>query len=171
MELAMRRFGHCVSLALVLLPSLALANGSADCRVTARFSSQGSIAKPLVEAISDAERELTLALYGFDNPELGAELLKLVRRNVIVRLKIDTARNAGKRIAKFIEDLQAGGVQVQTVTPNGRNHNKFAVIDGTRVVTGSYNWTLRSEGSWENLLILDCAELAKAYEAEWERIR
>jgi phosphatidylserine/phosphatidylglycerophosphate/cardiolipin synthase-like enzyme len=56
------------------------------------------------------------------------------------------------------------------VAPNGRNHNKFAVIDRKRVITGSYNWTLKSEGNWENLLILDCPELAKAYENEWERI-
>lgn len=171
MERAMRRFGCCFGLALVLLPLLALADESVDCRVTTRFPSQGSITKSVVEAIGDTKKQLTLALYGFDNSELGAELLKLAKRNVIVRLKVDTARNAGKRITRLIEELKAGGVQVQTVAPNGRNHNKFAVIDGTRVLTGSYNWTLKSEGSWENLLILDCAEVAKAYEGEWERIR
>jgi phosphatidylserine/phosphatidylglycerophosphate/cardiolipin synthase-like enzyme len=45
------------------------------------------------------------------------------------------------------------------------------VIDGRRVLTGSYNWTQKAETNWENLLIIDCPELAKSYEAEWEKIR
>jgi phosphatidylserine/phosphatidylglycerophosphate/cardiolipin synthase-like enzyme len=141
-----------------------------DCRVDARFSSQGSVGKAVTEAIGETKERLTLALYGFDNTDLGEELLKLVKKNVTVRLKVDTARSASKKIVKLIELLKAGGVQIQSVAANGRNHNKFAVIDGKRVLTGSYNWTLKSENNWENLLILDCPELAKAYESEWERI-
>jgi len=90
---------------------------------------------------------------------------------VAVRLKIDKNRSASKKIVALIDRLKAEGGEVQTVAPDGRNHNKFAVIDGKRVVTGSYNWTLKSEGNWENLLIIDCPELAKSYESEWERIR
>jgi phosphatidylserine/phosphatidylglycerophosphate/cardiolipin synthase-like enzyme len=144
---------------------------SFECRTRAQFSSQGSVGKAVIEAIRGTEERLTIALYGFDNAELGDELLKLVKKNVTVRLKIDTARSASKRIVNLIEQLKVGGVQVQTVAPNGRNHNKFAVIDGTKVLTGSYNWTLKSEGNWENVLMLECPELAKSYESEWDRIR
>jgi mitochondrial cardiolipin hydrolase len=97
-------------------------------------------------------------------------LLKLAKKNIAVRLRVDTARSASKKMVRLIEKLKAGGVQVQTVAPNGRNHNKFAVIDGRKVLTGSYNWTFKAESNWENLLILDCPELAKAYESEWQRI-
>ncbi len=141
-----------------------------DCRVAAKFSSQGSVGKAVTVAIRDTKERLTLALYGFDNSELGDELLKLVKKKVAVRVKVDSARSAGKKIVALLDKLKAGGVDVQTVAPNGRNHNKFAIIDGKRVLTGSYNWTLKAENNWENLVILDCPELAKAYEAEWERI-
>ncbi len=49
-------------------------------------------------------------------------------------------------------------------------HNKFAVMDGNVVATGSYNWTLHaSEGNDENLIIIRSGELAAEYEAEfWE---
>ena len=143
---------------------------SIDCRVNSRFSSQGSVGKTVTEAIRGAKERLTLALYGFDNMDLGDELLELVKKKVVVRVKIDTARSAGKKIVALLDKLKAGGVEIQSVAPNGRNHNKFAVIDGKRVLTGSYNWTLKAESNWENLLILDCPELAKAYESEWERI-
>lgn len=141
-----------------------------DCRVVSHFSSQGSVGKALIQALRGTSERLTLALYGFDNTELGDELLQLVKKKVVVRLKIDKARSASKKIVALIDKLEAGGVEIHTVAPNGRNHNKFAIIDGKRVLTGSYNWTLKSEGNWENLLILDCPELAKTYESEWERI-
>lgn len=149
----------------------AFAAESFECRTSARFSSQGSVGKAVIEAISGAKERVTIALYGFDNAELGDALLKLAKKNVVVRVKVDSDRSARAKIVKLIEALKAGGVQVQTVAPQGRNHNKFAVIDGTRVVTGSYNWTLKAEKNWENILILDCPELAKAYESEWEKIR
>ena len=161
----------CFGLMLVILAAPALAADSMGCRVNARFSSQGSVGKAVTEAIRDTKERLTLALYGFDNTDLGEELLKLVKKNVTVRLKVDTSRSASKKIVALIDKLKAGGVQVQSVAPDGRNHNKFAVIDGKRVLTGSYNWTLKSENNWENLLVLDCPELASAYQAEWERIR
>jgi len=147
-----------------------LAAESAVCRVDSRFSSQGSMGKTVIETIRESRQRLTLALYGFNNTDLGAELLKLAKDNVTVRLKIDAAKSTSKKVARLIEKLKAGGVQVETVAPHGRNHNKFAIIDGKRVITGSYNWTLKAETNWENLLILDCPELAIACESEWEKI-
>jgi phosphatidylserine/phosphatidylglycerophosphate/cardiolipin synthase-like enzyme len=166
----MKLLGPLLGLTFFVLPAIVAAD-SAACRVTPHFSSQGSVGKALTEAIRGTKERLTVALYGFDNTDLGDELLELVKKKVTVRLKIDKSRSARKKLVALIDRLKAGGVDVQTVAPNGRNHNKFAVIDGKRVLTGSYNWTLKSEGNWENLLILDCPELAKSYESEWERIR
>jgi phosphatidylserine/phosphatidylglycerophosphate/cardiolipin synthase-like enzyme len=157
-------------LALALFGVSLVGASAADCQVAAHFSSQGSIVKAVIESIRGVNERLTLALYGFDNSDLADELLQLVKKKVTVRVKVDTARSASKKIVALIDKLKAGGVEVQTVAPGGRNHNKFAIIDGKRVLTGSYNWTLKSESNWENLLVLDCPELAKAYESEWERI-
>lgn len=166
----MRNWMSGAVIALALLPALPSAGDSYDCRVQPQFSGQGSIGKSVRAAIGQSKERLTIALYGFDNFDLVAELLDLAKRKVSVRVKIDSARSSGKKIVKVIDQLRAGGVQVQTVAPDGRNHNKFAVIDGKRVLTGSYNWTLKAESNWENLLILDCPDLAQAYEREWERI-
>jgi mitochondrial cardiolipin hydrolase len=166
----MKKLIYITMITVGLLPAVTLSADSYDCRVQSQFSSQGSIGTNVREAIGQAKERLTLALYGFDNTELGEELLKLAKNHVTVRLKVDAKRSASKKITKLVEDLKAGGVQVQTVAPDGRNHNKFAVIDRKRVLTGSYNWTLKAESNWENLLILDCPDLAKAYESEWERI-
>lgn len=142
-----------------------------DCRVSPEFSSRDSLVQAVSESLRQAKQQVTLALYGFNNNDLAEELVKLAKKGVVVRVKIDTAKGAEKKTSALIGQLKSGGVEVRTVAPGGRNHNKFAVIDGTRVLTGSYNWTAKAESNWENLLILDCAELAKSYESEWEKIR
>ena len=45
-------------------------------------------------------------------------------------------------------------------------------FDGRYVVTGSFNWTENAERrNRENLVILDCPEMAQVFGAEWESIR
>ena len=141
-----------------------------DCRINPKFSSAESLAKAVTDSLTQAKQRVSLALYGFNNQNLAEELMKLAKRGVTVRLKIDTAKGAEKKTDALIARLKSAGVEVQTVAPGGRNHNKFAVIDGTRVLTGSYNWTAKAESNWENLSALDCTEAAKRYESEWEKI-
>jgi phosphatidylserine/phosphatidylglycerophosphate/cardiolipin synthase-like enzyme len=169
-KFALKYLAACICFCAFVTATTAVAAQAIDCRVTPQFSSQGSFGETVKEAIRGTKEQLTVAMYGFDNTELGDELLQLAKKGVRVRLKIDTARNGSKKIVTLINKLRGAGVVVQTVAPGGRNHNKFVIIDGKRVLTGSYNWTLRSERNWENLIILDCPELAKAYENEWERI-
>lgn len=149
----------------------ARASEGIPCQVTANFPSARSIGAALTQALRQARRQVTLALFGFNNAQLADELAKLARKGVVVRVKVDSAKSMEKKTAGVLDFLKAAGVQIQTVAPDGRNHNKFAVIDGKRVITGSYNWTLKAEKNWENLLFLDCPELARQYEEEWERIR
>ena len=51
-------------------------------------------------------------------------------------------------------------------------HNKVMVIDGARVITGSFNFTAAAQKSnAENLLVIDDGALAAEYKANWERRR
>ncbi len=50
-------------------------------------------------------------------------------------------------------------------------HNKFAVIDDSICLTGSYNWSESAElRNDENLLVLASPELAQAFDARFETI-
>ncbi len=159
----------------ILLHVVAAGSGRAGqgvaCQVTANFSGAGSIGAALTQALRQAQGQVTLALFGFNNTHLADELAELARKGVIVRVKVDSVKSAEKKAARVVEFLRRAGVQIQRVAPDGRNHNKFAFIDGQRVITGTYNWTLKAETNWENLLFLDCPDLAEQYEKEWERIR
>lgn len=146
------------------------ANEPVGCQVRAKFSSEGSLSDAVTAEIQQAKSKVLIALYGFNNPLLAESLIRVAKRGVAVKIKIDAAKGAEKRESRIIQQLRAAGVQVQTVAPDGRNHNKFALIDQNKVITGSYNWTIKAEGNWENLLFLDCPTLAQKYEEEWEKI-
>ncbi len=157
--------------AVVLVQSPAQGEELIDCQVKAFFPSGTKIGEALSKELGQAKKTLLIALYGFNNPALAEELTKLAQRGVNVRVKVDTAKGAEKKESKLMATLKAAGVSVQTVAADGRNHNKFAIVDDSRVITGSYNWTVKAESNFENLLVLNCPELAKQYIREWEAIR
>jgi hypothetical protein len=97
----MSRTRCCLALVFLLVPRSALAADTVDCQVTGRFSSQGSVGRAVTDAIRETKERLTIALYGFDNTDLGDELLKLAQKNIVVRLKVDTARSAGKKMVRL----------------------------------------------------------------------
>jgi phosphatidylserine/phosphatidylglycerophosphate/cardiolipin synthase-like enzyme len=143
-----------------------------DCKVRAVFSSQGSLGEAILSEIRQAKSNLSVALYGFNNVVMCNELVKLAKQGVNVRVKVDESKTLSKkRGVTVVSILKDAGISVQTVGQERRNHNKFIVIDEAKVITGSYNWTLRAEQNWENILILDCPALAQKYEREWEEIR
>jgi phosphatidylserine/phosphatidylglycerophosphate/cardiolipin synthase-like enzyme len=50
-------------------------------------------------------------------------------------------------------------------------HDKFLVIDGHQVETGSFNFTkAATERNAENALLIENAPLAARYAAEWRRL-
>jgi len=141
------------------------------CKTRPSFSSDGSLGEIVLRELRQSRSTVRLALYGFNNTTIAEELIRLAGRGISVRVKIDAEKSAEKRERQIIEMLRPAGIEVRAVAPDGRNHNKFAILDGATVITGSYNWTLKAERNWENLLILDCPELAKLYLQEWEKIR
>jgi phosphatidylserine/phosphatidylglycerophosphate/cardiolipin synthase-like enzyme len=50
-------------------------------------------------------------------------------------------------------------------------HNKFAVVDGTILLTGSYNWTASAfRESHENLVVTSERRLVAAFKTRFEKL-
>jgi phosphatidylserine/phosphatidylglycerophosphate/cardiolipin synthase-like enzyme len=59
------------------------------------------------------------------------------------------------------------GVPVAIDSKHGVAHDKVMIIDGERVITGSFNFTMEEHNA-ENLLVIDDADLAAKYTANWK---
>lgn len=142
-----------------------------ECRTLVRFSPHGGVAAAVVGEIARAATRIRVALYGLNHPDLVAALIEARERGVQVALKLDKVQSAGEGQKAAIARLRAAGVSADVSELSRLLHDKFAVIDGRRVITGSFNWTTQAEDRHrENILISDCEELARVYEEEWAEI-
>ena len=142
-----------------------------SCPVVVRFSPNGGAEKAVVETLRNAHTRVRAAIYGLTSPAIEAALGELARSGVDVELKTDRSQSAGWDQSTLLGRLRTAGVKVDVSRARWLLHDKFAVVDGRWVITGSFNWTVSAERrNRENVLILDCPSLAAAFEAEWESI-
>ena len=169
----------------MLLPlSVALPwSGKAEMMVQACFSPYGKCSAHILREIDQAKKELLIAVYAFTNNQLANALVQAKKRGVTVHVVVDREFDINNQNSKgkFFEAQKIplrrlsglkSGVQEKDA---GLMHQKFAVIDGRIIFTGSYNWTHAADSlNDENLLIFrDAGPLAEEYRKAflqlWER--
>jgi len=111
-------------------------------------------------------------MYAFTNPSLADVLIMTHARGIDVQMKTDYLQSSGKSQKEQIERLRKEGVPVEVSKLKRTQHNKFAVIDGLLVITGSHNWTLSAENkNVENAVFIQCAAVAEEFEERWKGIK
>lgn len=121
----------------------------------------------LTEAVSAAQTQVDVAIYNISYAPLVDALIAAHQRGVAVRLVLE----ADNAVRSAPEKLAGAGIAVQTDTAQGLMHNKFIIIDGKEVWTGSLNFTESgSRQDANNLIHLHSSQLAQAYSAEFEEM-
>lgn len=90
-------------------------------------------------------------------------------RGVKVRVITDDEKlhDAGSDIRK----LKSDGVPIKVDESEYHMHHKFAIFDGKKLLSGSYNWTRgAAENNHENFLITTEPKLVHEYAAEFEKL-
>lgn len=107
------------------------------------------------------------AFYSISSKRLAAKMIEAHRRGVDLRLVVER-RNA--RGAEF-DEITGAGIAVVSDTGRGLMHNKFAIIDGRTVWTGSYNLTENGVPKNNNNAIeIQSEELSRIFEAEFDEM-
>jgi len=130
--------------------------------IKAYFSPNGGCQEAVVAEINKAQKSINIAMYSFTSREIAQAVLTALERHVKVRIVLDKAqKNEHYSKSRY---LISKGVDIKYHLGPGLMHNKFSVIDGQEVLTGSFNWTASAEKrNDENLLILTDKELAEKY--------
>ncbi len=120
------------------------------------FSPKGEIENNIIAEIDAENVGLDFLAYGFNNPNIGNSVLRLLSRNLPVRGVEDTTETHGAQ-AQLKDQLTTAGAQVLIYNPSsGIQHNKILIFRGRRkVATGSFNFTTRAQlHNDENNIIL-----------------
>ncbi len=152
---------------------------SHSCEIRAFFSPSLELLESVIDELDNAEESISVCMYTFTNRKLAYSLINAKKRGVNIRVILDHKSNENNQYAKG-GFLMANGIKVKTVTglkaenPNdwdGIMHNKFAIIDGKILITGSLNWTASAIAkNYENILILKSCHVIEEYMEEFERL-
>lgn len=153
------------SKALALILCLLVLPAYAESRA---FFSPG-IKRVINAALDEAQESVDVAAYYFTERELATTLVALHGRGVKIRIFLDKSmKTEAYSKGKFFENK---GLEIRYDGHHEKMHHKFMIIDGTALITGSYNYTASAETrNAENILITDEKNLVAAYADEFERL-
>lgn len=151
---------------LVVLVALCSAAGADPApALEVHFSPNGGCAAQIIAIIHSAKLTVRQAAYAYTSVPIADAMIAAKRTGVDVQLVVDSAYAKGAQIQR----LRTAGVIVFVDAKHGIFHDKYTIVDGVDLETGSYNYTAAAERSnAENCLVVRrAAALAKSYTADW----
>ena len=125
-----------------------------------------NIRSEIISLLETASNEILIAMAWFTNRQLLDCLIQCLRRGVKVKLiLLDDIINHCDFGVDFNLFIMEKGSDFYLYPPSLKfMHNKFCIIDGKTVVTGSYNWTNYAETrNHENIVISTDSMLVREY--------
>ena len=126
------------------------------------FSPNGGCQQAVISEIRKATQTIDIAMYYLSSRDIAKALVRASENNVRVRIVLDQ----GQEIESASKSgyLIKQGVEIRYHLGFGLMHNKFAIIDGKSLITGSFNWTLTAEErNEENLLVINDEKTIERY--------
>jgi phosphatidylserine/phosphatidylglycerophosphate/cardiolipin synthase-like enzyme len=128
---------------------------------------RGGPEQALVEAIDAADASVEMAIYDLDLDNVRDALLRAHDRGLAVLLVVES----DNLDTPALHDLIAAGVPVVADGRSALMHDKFTVIDGGEVWTGSMNYTVNDAYFNDNNLIrLRDTAVAQVFAAEFDEM-
>lgn len=140
------------------------------------FSPDGSAEKLILTMINNAHQSIRVAAYAFTSPTISEALLKAKKRGVDVAVLVDhkqtiqmDTKGRGKAALNLLVNAK---IPVRTLNTRNTQHNKYMVIDGQHVQTGSFNYSAAAARyNYENVLVVrHHPTLAKHYLENWQQL-
>ena len=132
------------------------------------FAPEDSVEDHIVSEISSAKSYIDFATFTFTSIPISNEIMQKIQDGVKVKGIYET-RQASQYCT--YDTLKTAGADVIYDDNPKTMHDKFFVIDGQTVITGSYNPTKQANTeNDENLLIIKDSSIAKTYEGEFNKL-
>lgn len=133
------------------------------------FSPEDNAEHIIVKMIEKAESRIDFLSFVFTSAPIAEALIKKMKTGVKVRGVYDGsgAKGTGSQYVKLVLE----GADIRIRKGAGVMHNKVFIIDGKRVITGSYNFTkAASMKNDENIVVIGSYDAAEIFTAEFEKI-
>lgn len=121
----------------------------------------------IAQEIARAKESIYVQAYGLTSGIIVNQLIQAKHRGVKVQVLLDKS-NVSDKWSKMM-DLVNANVSVRIDKVSGIAHNKVIIIDGQKVITGSFNFTNAADKrNAENVIIINNKSVAKEYLNNWQ---
>lgn len=132
------------------------------------FSPDEKCDEHLVKVLNIAVASIDVAVYDINRPNIVQALIEKAK-TIPVRLIVDERQSRGSRSS--VPYLVETKVQVRFGHQRGIMHDKFALIDGAILETGSFNYTTHaSEANQENQFYSVDHDVFMQYQARFDKM-
>jgi phosphatidylserine/phosphatidylglycerophosphate/cardiolipin synthase-like enzyme len=142
------------------------AQAQAPAQIQIYFSPGDKPTTAIVETLKKAKKTIHVQAYSFTSAPIAEALREAHWRGVKCQVILDKSQQSEKyTVATF---LRNAGIEVWIDRKHAIAHNKIMIIDGSTVITGSFNFTKAAEErNAENLLIIRDSAVAQIYMNNW----
>ena len=122
----------------------------------------------LVKFIDSAKESIDLAIFDVNLDQVVHHLL-VQSRKIPVRIIVDRRQSKGEH--SLVKTLIKGGIKVRIGRQRGIMHNKFMIVDGKMLETGSFNYSNgAAENNAENQVYLAKPAILARYKERFEKL-
>jgi phosphatidylserine/phosphatidylglycerophosphate/cardiolipin synthase-like enzyme len=140
-----------------------------DTDINAYFAPEDNVERIILKRLEKANVSIHFMAFSFTSAGIGEMMIRKFKGGVDVR-GIFERRGARTGHSQFVK-MKLEGVPVRLDHNRGAMHHKVIIIDGERVIMGSYNFSRNANRSNdENILIIDNREIASEYLSEFKRL-
>ena len=146
------------------------AYAAVTCAVDVGYSPEGTAEQLVLTALERARQSVRLAVYTFTSPTVARALVGAKRRGIDVAVLADAKESMKRTQQAALNVLVQAGIPTRTISAYAIHHDKFIVIDGAAVETGSFNFSAAAaRRNSENVVLLTgCPDLARSYLNHWQ---
>jgi phosphatidylserine/phosphatidylglycerophosphate/cardiolipin synthase-like enzyme len=121
----------------------------------------------ILRSINNSQISIEIAMYNLNDADIAAALIAADRRGVGVRLVLDNDKADNNTPRK----LAQAGIPIVFDPNDSTMHNKFMVIDGNQVWSGSMNFTESGcDDDYNNMVLLESDKIAANYQTEFREM-
>jgi phosphatidylserine/phosphatidylglycerophosphate/cardiolipin synthase-like enzyme len=126
------------------------------------FSPGDGCLMTILGELGRARQTVDICVFTITDDRITSAILAAHSRRVAVRVITDNDKQYDQ--GSDIERLRAAGIALRVDITEHHMHHKFAVLDGSRLLNGSYNWT-RSAATHneENLIVTSDPALVRTF--------
>ncbi len=135
------------------------------------FSPGGGATELIIKTIGAAKQSIRVAAYSFTSRPIAKALIEAHQAGIDVKVVVDRGQ-IEKGSHSVMPIIALAKIPVRVDTEHALQHDKYMIIDGSTVQTGSFNYTAAAEQrNSENVLVLwQAPELARLYGENWQAL-